>query len=229
MKTPNTKKPRHPNFDEAWIKYQRILYWAAIKVSKLFGGDAEDYWAILLIRFNTALWGWNKNKGEFSTYFMTRVFSYVFRIIKTDSDRLSAKYRKSGVRDDNFKAKVLYRLRLNNIAHKDRRDYYSWPTDFLLELGEASSLSNYMLSKLDGRQQYIVKKRIYEKLSLEAIGNILELTRERIRQLESLAIERIRRVMFYDKKFRKLMNEHGVRLPEYCYRLYDGVYGSKLD
>ena len=227
MKTPNTKKPRHPDFDEAWIKYKGILYWAAIRLSRLIGGDAEEYWGILLIKFNTSLWGWDKSKGEFSTYFMARVFSYAFKIIKTDSDLLSARYRKSI--DDKFKSKVLYGFNLNKIVHKDHRDYYSWPTDFLLELGEVGVCKNYVLSKLNEKQKFIIKKRVYEKLPLEAIGGILKLTRERIRQLESSAIERVRRLMFYDKKFRKLMKEYGLRMPEYCYRLYDGLYGNELN
>ena len=229
MKTPNTRKPRHPNFDEAWMKYKSIVYWAAIKASKMLGGEAEDYWGVLLIRFNTCLWGWKESKGKFSTYFMHRLFSNTFRTIKTESDRASSKYRKNMERDENFKAKVLYGFNLNELAYKDHKDYYSWPTDFVLELGEAGVCNNYILSKLNKKQKFIIKKRVYEKMSLQAIGDILKVGRERVRQLENVIIERIRRIMFYDKKFRKLMNYYGLRLPEHCYRLYDGMFGSELD
>lgn len=220
MKTPNTRKPRHPDFDEAWMRYKKIFYWAAMKAAKILGGEAKDYWGILLIRFNTCLWGWNESKGKFSTYFMHRLFHNTFRTIKTESDRASSKYRKNMERDENFKAKVIYRFNLNELACKDHKAYYSWPTDLLLELGEIGVCSNYVLSSLSERQKFVIQKRVYEKMTLQAVGDILKVGRERVRQIEKIAIERIRKKMFYDKKFRKMMNNYGLRLPEYCYRLY---------
>ena len=162
MKTPNTKKPRHPDFDEAWAEHQRMLYWAATKVSKILGGKAENYWGILVIRFNTCLWGWNKRKGSFSTYFMKRIFCNTFREVKAESDLLSARYRRYTARDSYFKAKVLYGFNLNEMWHKDHKDYYSWPTDILLELNEGCNLRSYILAKLDKRQKLLIEKRAYE-------------------------------------------------------------------
>jgi len=65
-------------------------------------------------------------------------------------------------------------------------------------------LLNKFLRRLDERQQYIIKYRFglgdVESKTLEAIGTQFNLTRERIRQLESIALDNLR-VMY--KKIKK--------------------------
>lgn len=60
---------------------------------------------------------------------------------------------------------------------------------------QSSEQTNMLLSVLDERDQTIIKLRFGvgtgEKATLQEVGNILGLTRERVRQLENIAIKKI--------------------------------------
>ena len=65
-------------------------------------------------------------------------------------------------------------------------------------------LINSYLSKLPEREKVIIIRRFglnnYEPMTLEEVGEELNLTRERIRQLEKVALEKITQMMEKDKK-----------------------------
>jgi RNA polymerase sigma factor (sigma-70 family) len=58
------------------------------------------------------------------------------------------------------------------------------------------------LSKLDKREQEIIKRRFgiddEEPKTLEQIGDSLGFSKERIRQLETIAIQKLRNIEFID-------------------------------
>ena len=60
----------------------------------------------------------------------------------------------------------------------------------------------HLLSKLDKREQEIIKRRFgiddEEPKTLEQIGDSLGFSKERIRQLETIAIQKLRNIEFID-------------------------------
>ena len=62
--------------------------------------------------------------------------------------------------------------------------------------GDDKVMLNNLIKQLDIRQQYIIKHRFglgdVEQQTLETIGRKFDLTRERIRQLEGIALENLR-------------------------------------
>lgn len=57
----------------------------------------------------------------------------------------------------------------------------------------ASSLDSAMDTVLTSKEKYVLERRYYDNLTLEAVGNEMKVTRERVRQIESRAIMKMRR------------------------------------
>lgn len=83
---------------------------------------------------------------------------------------------------------------LNLIENQDVED----PFNSLARENEKGFL-RYLIDKLDDRESYIIKRHfgylVYDeddKVTLEVIGNEMELTRERVRQIEKTGIEKLR-------------------------------------
>ncbi len=65
------------------------------------------------------------------------------------------------------------------------------PYDCLVE-NEANEISRYF-GGLSPREMDVLNKRFYTEMSLEAIGKVYGLTKERIRQVEASALTKLRR------------------------------------
>ena len=87
-------------------------------------------------------------------------------------------------------------------------------------------LNRYIL-KLDEREQFIIKSRFFYERTLEAIGQDLEMTRERVRQIENKALNLIRLSIIEDNKvtktekniLRKLVDDDNKYVPTETYEL----------
>lgn len=68
----------------------------------------------------------------------------------------------------------------------------------LLEASAKKTDINHQLSQLTARQQEVLKRRYgldgYEEMTLEEVGQNLGITRERVRQIQQAAIERLRQL-----------------------------------
>jgi RNA polymerase sigma factor (sigma-70 family) len=62
---------------EMWAKHSKLLYFAAGMISRLHGGQPEDYWGILYERFIVAAERYDPTRGKFSTLFMNKLSLWV--------------------------------------------------------------------------------------------------------------------------------------------------------
>ena len=53
-----------------------------------------------------------------------------------------------------------------------------------------------IIEQLPPREEFVIKSRIIEGLTLQEIGNILGITRERVRQIEKTALREVRYAVF---------------------------------
>lgn len=83
-------------------------------------------------------------------------------------------------------------------------DHNSVPADEQMELDEDKKAVLAALEKLDARSRYIVKARSGfggESRTLEEIGDLLGLSRERVRQIEQKAMRRLRKYLEWNQAF----------------------------
>ena len=60
---------------------------------------------------------------------------------------------------------------------------------------------NQLIETLTKREQFVIKSRYYDELTLEQTGKIVGVTRERIRQIESKALRKLRRLAFHHQLY----------------------------
>lgn len=213
---------RHPDLDAAWAKHYRIVYWWASKLGTVYRTQKREYLSILFIKFNEALWKWKEGGGaKFTSYFSYMVFNYVARITRHDSDRFVASWRYKEGDGIKFKSSVINECDLSQIPFKDHRDYQSWVYDIISELGGLEKAWSLFNLNLTHKEKIIIQGRLFKGDTLEQIGLTLNVGRERVRQIEFSAICKIRRRLFYNKKFKTIAKQYGLMFPEYCYVLFN--------
>jgi len=212
---------RHPDLDEAWAKHSKLVYWWASKLGTAYRTQKREYLSILFLKFNEALWKWKEGGGaKFTSYFSYMMFNHVARITRHDADRLVAAWRYTKEDRAKFKSSVINECNLSQVPFKDHRDYQSWVYDIISELGGLESAWALFNRNLTHKERLVIYGRLFKGDTLEQIGLTLHVGRERVRQIQFSAICKIRRRLFYDKKFRTIAKQYGLKFPDYCYNLF---------
>ena len=87
------------------------------------------------------------------------------------------------------------------LEQKDRTDYLPSPEDSLLA-AETSAIVNEVLGTLKPREKNVLVERFEKDLTLQEVGNHHGLSKERIRAIESKALQKLR-----DKKRAPILKE----------------------
>lgn len=216
MGRPLQPKPRHPDLDDAWERYGKLIVWWSGRLKRMFGGEKEYYISQLYLKMNNDLWLFKPEFNvKFSTYFSTNMYSYLYRFLKHETERARANWaNKYTTMKTNFKCQVFSEQEVNTdqVEYKDHRDYYNWAHEMMNDIGGREEAWKTITSCLDARSATILRRRYIHGETLEAIGQYYGLTRERIRQLEFLAIAKVRRKFSRDARIRKIMKRFGLDL-----------------
>lgn len=216
MATKQPPRPRHPDVDKAWEQHQKLLrYWAS-KCQRIFGGHVNTYLSELYLKLNNDLWLFDPTRGvKFSTYFSTQILGYLYRIVKLESEAEMAKWAGTHSRNKtSFKCKV-FSERTHNIdqkEYKNERDYYSWAYDMVEEIGGIEKTLKLLTFNIDTRSIDIIHRRLILGHTLEQIGRHYKVTRERIRQLEFVAMSTIKEKFSNNKKLELLIKRYGLKM-----------------
>jgi len=211
-------RPRHPDVDKAWEQHHKLLkYWAS-KCKRIFGGQVNTYLSELYIKLNNDLWLFDPSRGvKFSTYFSTQILGYLYRIVRLESEAEMATwagvYSKSKT---SFKCKVFSEqcCNIDQQEFKDKRDYYNWVHDMIEEIGGREEAWYWLTFNISARSIDIIHRRFVLGHTLEEIGRHYNVTRERIRQLEFLAMATIKERFGNNKKIETLIKRYGLKFKD---------------
>jgi RNA polymerase sigma factor (sigma-70 family) len=211
-------RPRHPDVDKAWEQHHKLLkYWAS-KCKRIFGGHVNTYLSELYIKLNNDLWLFDPSRGvKFSTYFSTQILGYLYRIVRLESEAEMATwagvYSKSKT---SFKCKVFSEqcCNIDQQEFKDKRDYYNWVHDMIEEIGGREEAWYWLTFNISARSIDIIHRRFVLGHTLEEIGRHYNVTRERIRQLEFLAMATIKERFGNNAKIEKLIKRYGLKFKD---------------
>jgi len=211
-------RPRHPDVDKAWEQHHKLLkYWAS-KCKRIFGGHVNTYLSELYIKLNNDLWLFDPSRGvKFSTYFSTQILGYLYRIVRLESEAEMATwagvYSKSKT---SFKCKVFSEqcCNIDQQEFKDKRDYYNWVHDMIEEIGGREEAWYWLTFNISARSIDIIHRRFVLGHTLEEIGRHYNVTRERIRQLEFLAMATIKERFGNNKKIETLIKRYGLKFKD---------------
>jgi hypothetical protein len=211
-------RPRHPDVDKAWEQHHKLLkYWAS-KCKRIFGGHVNTYLSELYIKLNNDLWLFDPSRGvKFSTYFSTQILGYLYRIVRLESEAEMATwagtYSKSKT---SFKCKVFSEqcCNIDRQEYKDKRDYYNWVHDMIEEIGGREEAWYWLTFNISARSIDIIHRRLVLGHTLEEIGKHYNVTRERIRQLEFLAMATIKERFGNNKKIETLIKRYGLKFKD---------------
>ena len=218
MATKQPPRPRHPDVDKAWEQHHKLLkYWAS-KCKRIFGGQVNTYLSELYIKLNNDLWLFDPTRGvKFSTYFSTQILGYLYRIVRLESEAEMATW--AGTHSKNktsFKCKVFSEqcCNIDQKEFKDQRDYYNWVHDMIEEIGGREEAWYWLTFILSARSIDILHRRCVLGHTLAEIGDHYGVTRERIRQLEFLALATIKDRFGNNKKLELLMKRYGLKFKD---------------
>lgn len=218
MATKKPPRPRHPDVDKAWEKYKRLITWWAEKCRKVFGGQKEYYISELYMKLNNDLWLFDPDRGvKFTTYFGSNLYGYLYRIVRLESEAEMATWAGTYTRNKtSFKCKVFSEqcCNIDQLEFKDRRDYYNWVHDIIEEIGGREEAWYWLTFNISARSIDIIHRRLVLGHTLEEIGKHYNVTRERIRQLEFLAMATIKERFGNNKKIETLIKRYGLKFKD---------------
>lgn len=211
-------RPRHPDVDKAWEQYRKLITWWAMKCQRVFGGQRETYISELYMKLNNDLWLFDPNRGiKFTTYFGANLYGYLYRTIKLESEAEMAKWTGTYSRSKtSFKCKVFSEQTCNiyRQEYKDKRDYCSWVYDLIEEIGGREKAWHLFTFNISPRSIDIINRRYVLGHTLEEIGRHYKVTRERIRQLEFIAMTTIKKRFGNNNKLETLIKRYGLKIKD---------------
>ena len=95
---------------------------------------------------------------------------------------------------------------------KDQTDYYSWVHDMIEEIGGSKKAWKMITFNIGQRSIDIIHRRLVLGHTLEKVGQHYKVTRERIRQLEVIAMSAIKNKFTNNIKLELLIKRYGLKM-----------------
>lgn len=150
--------------------------------------------------------GWEPEKGAFSTYAKWWVCNYIRREIlhKLRTVRVPEWAQRDGRRHPKRTAPI--ETNRSGSINADESDHQALITDFMLDRIEPDETPEETVSRAERtemvprifrqlscpRERAIIRKRFFEGLTLQQVGDSIGLTKERVRQIEAEALKKLR-------------------------------------
>jgi RNA polymerase sigma factor (sigma-70 family) len=182
-------------------KFKHIRSWSQnwnreTKTTDISYDDAKSAGLFALVR-NTHLW--DASRGSFCTFAVRVIFTGIRRaIINQTVIRVPEPVQYKSHRNTKWfkKAKPFIDVAYNVTTIEDNQEVSEKPSSFDLdEIVQTSEMKNklkYAIDSLTERERQVVNGRFFEDITLDEIGIKLKITRERVRQIETVAITKIR-------------------------------------
>lgn len=201
---------RHPDFDEYWERYHRLVYWWARKLERRLGLPSDEVLGTLVLRFNYVLHHFDESKGSFGNLFQRGIGDrFLEGFLRFESEGWHVHYLKlasyRGLTSKRWQDESAV-----NYAYHDytNRLFYSLPQEDSSEIGEfldcfpsGEECWDFMTRNLDKRDKFILRERFESEVSLVDIGNRLGVTKQRVQQIEQRALGKVRERLRMIKTF----------------------------
>lgn len=186
----------HSLLKETWEKWGHLTWWLAHRFAKVFGCSVREIIGTCFIRMNHCLHTWDESKGSFSTYYMRHSFSYIqVRFFRHESE-----YREINWLERNSTEQDRKVTNENFAFHENEFYLYRIPdrdetwSDRLIQCFEnMEECKKFLFKELDQRSRDIIEMRFQMGLSGSEVGDCYNISRERVRQIEDKAMQKIRK------------------------------------
>lgn len=186
---------RHPDFDQYWQEHKNFVWWMAKRCSKTFGGDRADYLGTLTIHFNRCLHTYDKDRSKWVSYFGRNCYRTVInQFLKYESEYWSVNnYAKTTSKEDKKETHAIYgSFEADNYLYRvpDKDDY--WTSTILDCFDTHEDAWRFMTRGLKERDVYIMERLYKHDETLGLVADRLQVTKQRVQQIESRALKHIR-------------------------------------
>ncbi len=187
---------RHPEFDTYWEQHYRLVYWSSKRVSHIFGGGARDYLGFLTLRFFRIVSAYDPDKGGFSTFYCTHLYSDTLRYcVRFESDSWESYCFGKKICNGDI---VAERERTVSQLLSPERVFYRIPeNDELIDevrkcFSSDDDLWRYITTGLSPRMKDVVFLYYKRGMTYKSIGKEYGVSKQAIEQVLGRAMERIR-------------------------------------
>lgn len=188
------QKP-HPKLREKCEEYRKLLWWAAKRASKLFGGYASDYIGMMVLRMNYSLHYFKEGKGsKLSSIFCVGAIQAVrLYWLPGESENWAIYFSENKsmenvqVTNANF---TFHESGFHLYRCPDRDD--DWTAEIMESFQSVEGLWRSLTETLKPRQKWIVEAYYRDDRTLQSIGDELGISKERVRQVLEQSMELIR-------------------------------------
>lgn len=185
---------KHSDFDKMWESYRSFIFWWAKRMSKAFGGEADDYVGNLVLRLNRVLYTYDPTRGKFTTYYSTGIHDEMIRVfLRFESEHRAIYWMAVQSTDDEIKS-----VGVNYAFHEADFHLYripdcddDWADEIISNFESPEECWKFLMKGINNRERAIVRSKCEGK-TLEAIGIEYDISKERVRQLYYATLKKIR-------------------------------------
>lgn len=186
--------PRHPELDAYYERHEKLLHYWAHRIARRFKLDANDLVGTLYLHLNRVLHYYDPSR-RFSTFFSYRVTDVVIvNWLRFESDAWGVHYAATSMTaEEKRECHSIYALHeadysLYRVPEKDS----DWTAAIIDCFDTIDEIWEFLCRDLNKRHRWILEKRFRDGMMLHECGKILRITKERTRQIEARALEKIR-------------------------------------
>ncbi len=208
------KTSKHFDFDYFWNRHQDTITLLARTLVKECGGHTDEYMGSIALTFNTFLIASRKYLRKYSDL-KFRHSAFVFCLyyvkelfVKFESDLMSAEWVnfKNGLGSRSLNLSTFTEIKGNKVEVTTvsetvlknipcKKEELGWALDFVETVGGRVAMWNIIAARLPNRYKLIVQYRYILEMSLQEIGDIIGLSKERVRQIIVNALVIIRNTL----------------------------------
>lgn len=195
------------DFETTWKEHKSVVFWVDKELRRKYGLRMGDNLGPLTLIFISACRNFDPTRGvKFASYYCKAAFRSLRRLTHFDSEYLHmVEKNRQRSKNQNKQPKLeVVRItedHLNDPSLVVEHPKKTWTDEIQNELGSPWHTMEYLRRQMRPRDFDVIVQRFAQDKTLQEIGTHYGITRERVRQIEEVALKKIRVILRTNPQF----------------------------